>query len=366
MARFFVGIGAALVVVIALTIGAALVVGRVRGGEILAYAAQTNAFSGRSEVYLWDLTYRFSVRWILEGDHISRMSLGTNGQLATVSCDTTCVLVIWDSQRFYELSSTIEGSPVWSNDGRLAFQACDRGVGCHIVFWENGNLDNPPELLGVLVHALSWSADGRLAFDSCVEQCDIMLWDGTTLLNLTTTEDIDERSPVWSSDGRLAFQACVLAEGCDLMLWDGTGVSRLTTSSNVHEHSYSWSPDGQLAFNECDPDCHVMIWDDGVISRLSDDVTRYDAPPQWNSLGQLAFQPCYRICELLVWDAGEVYQILEAHNIKPHVAWSSDGQLIFQVCDSDNMCDLWLWDGVTAFPLTNTPTLNEVSPMWLP
>jgi hypothetical protein len=156
----------------------------------------------------------------------------------------------------------------YSADGTLAFEFCIRAPLCDIMLWDGAAFTNITQSPDIFDHSPLWSSDGRLAFQTCIIDCSMLIWDGAALTNITN-EDVTtgitsfgSANAAWRDDGTLAFQACVTGRVCDIYVWDGGTVHNLTDSPQQYDLLPFWRTDGSLIFLSCDAAiCDVGVWD---------------------------------------------------------------------------------------------------------
>jgi WD40 repeat protein len=140
---------------------------------------------------------------------------------------------------------------------------------------------------------------------------DVYVWDNGTITQVSDTPEQVEEALQWSADGRLVFKDF---NGSRAWVWGGTQANELST----HQvYQYDWAPDGRLAL-------------------MRDDVT------------------------VRGWDGTTMNRITRAQEM----VWTSDGRLLLTII-SGGRGDLFLWDGQSLTPLTDTPNTHESTPrLW--
>jgi hypothetical protein len=316
-------------------------------------------FTFGGSLYLWDGT---TAADITPPDTLQIFDLveDTDGRLAfTLLEDDTETyndfkLYLWQDGEYTNLG-LVPRFPVitWSADGRLAFES-NRDGNDEIYVWAEGELTNVSNSPGADARP-TWSPDGRLAYVSSRDgAADIYVWDGTTTVNVSQSDTWDEY-PVWSPDGRLAFVSSSNGSRT-LFVWDG---STLIDLGQADGNYVTWSDDGKLAFTSFrDGNRELYVWENGVTTNISQSVGA-EWQPTWSADGRLAFTSYHDdFPELFVWDGDALTRIGQS---AADLTWSIDGRLAFAATG-----DIFIWDGSTATNITNTPDLNEYSPLWLP
>jgi WD40 repeat protein len=185
----------------------------------------------------------------------------------------------------------------WSRDGRLAITSHADWEYTHIYVLEpDGRFRNLLNDDSFNMYPV-WSADGRLAFDSINHDDDstqayILERDGS--LHLATDLPVSsETALAWSPNGQLAFIA-FRGETTELDVVEPDGTLRVVSNDMEYYENFTWSPDGRLAFvgekdRQFPPAIH--IWQpDGSLQQLPASITLDSNWLMWLNEGRLAFR----------------------------------------------------------------------------
>jgi hypothetical protein len=203
----------------------------------------------------------------------------------------------------------------WSADGRFAFLS-DRDGNTEVYLWEDGEATN------ISQHPFndwrpSLGLDGRVAFASERDgNMEIYVWDEGTLTNVSQAERTDDY-PVWSDDGRLAWVSDRMGNS-DIFVWDGVNTVNVSQSPETTDYAPTWGA--------------------GMLT--------------WMASGLFG-------AEVLVWDGEQVGDSLTFVG-ELGWTWSNDGRLAYT-----DTSDIYIWDGVEIFAVTQSPMDNDFSPTWL-
>jgi hypothetical protein len=155
-----------------------------------------------------------------------------------------------------------------------------------------------------------------------------------------------------------------------MMLWDALGLRTLSHMGDMNGGAPIWNVEGELVFGAYSSGgSAVTVWDGGGLRLIIEGLfTRYNNF-LWSTDGQLAFQACLNAtCDLMVWDRQTVHNLTQGSARDVRQQWNDSGALIFTVCSGSVRapCDLRMWDGSALVSLTNTPSVNEYTVVWLP
>jgi Tol biopolymer transport system component len=224
----------------------------------------------------------------------------------------------------------------------------------------------------------AWSPDGKKiaywSFSARNNEIYVMNADGSARTRLTNHRGTDG-APAWSPDGqRIAFNA-LRTENWEIYVMGADGSDPTNLTNDPADDFYpDWSPDGQYiafdAFGTDDSEIYVMDADGFVVTNLTNHPAR-DTFPEWSPDGQQIAFTTDRDGNLEIYvmnaDGTGLTNLTNnpADDIFP--SWSSDGRRIAFESERDGNWEIYVMnaDGSGATNLTNNPAFDKF-PDWSP
>jgi hypothetical protein len=341
---------------------------------------------GDYDVYVWDGEQTINVSNNDSADiYIQPFPDGQFAWLGIVS-DRSEVFV-WDGEQTLNVSNSpsYDYFPVWSNDGRLAWytdQSDERGTSLQVAVWDGEQTMLLGREFGWTDSAyfsadggqLSpvWSEDGRLAWLTVGTEgvTHLYVWDSAQVIRIAEFADKEPLYLTWLPNGHLLILNPLINsdDTASLWLWDGDHVTPLLEPTSGIIEWTLWG-DSQLAFRVgTRADAPVYIWTETGAVRINPEHSGLVGYPSGSSQGQIAWiaeidgTPTPR---LYVWDGAVVHDVGRADDSFPGPRWSADGRLAWNTQTADGM-HIYVWDGETISDIPPDENHYDSELMWLP
>jgi WD40-like Beta Propeller Repeat len=311
-------------------------------------------------------TWRTLQIFQLNYTNIEPIFLSREGHLAFTNHEGSPfpALYVWDGKPVL-VSANITTFPVWSNDGRLAFESFQTGHS-EIYVWDGKTVTSVSQSLAEDSNPM-WIGDGRLAFISTSPNSVFRLlnvlnvWDGQDVTRINQQEDYYYRLR-WSTDGKLAF-AILGRQKTEIMIHVDN--QKFPIDFALRDIDFlSWSNDGRLAFMSSQTgDSEIYTWDGEQLLNISRN-TGADLSPMWSPDNRLAFLS-YRqgnqsdLRDIYVWDGKSLTNITQRSSTYSSLYWGRDGQLFF-IADRGEGVEVYAWDGAQINRITNNNQSEEL------
>lgn len=308
-----------------------------------------------------------------------------DGQFAWLGVvDDRSEVFVWDGEQTINVSNSpsYDYLPVWSNDGQLAWytdQSDEHGTSLQVAVWDGEQTMLLGREFGWTDSAyfsadggqLSpvWSEDGRLAWLTIGTEgvTRLYVWDSAQVIIVTELPRRELPYLKWLPNGDLLWGYINPSNvTSSLWLWDGEQVIPVLESGEGWAEFTLWGDD-QLAFRLGTHNSSGMyLWTEQGAVRISTENGGFLGRPSGSPQGKIAWiAVTAEIPSLYVWDGAATHNLGRANELFPGPRWSTDGRLAWNTQTADGM-HIYVWDGETISDIPPDESQYDSELMWLP